>query len=158
MKLLAEDRRDIASQLHRSLGERLEDGCVPDQCSRSSQGLRHRAVPILGPQSHRPNHFPGSSDSQNHFRATRTQLHDFRATRGQQDNSPNRIAFEENRLAPSKVLFMGRRSNFPTLTRREGLVKPSPLFSDITASEGRELDSAAHDKYFAPRQSTFLEG
>src|SRR2546429_1780110 len=43
-------------------------------------------------------------------------------------------------------------------TRREALVKPSPLFSDIPASECREIASAAHEKHFARRQSIFLEG
>src|ERR1700756_905041 len=51
MKLLAQDVRDIASQLHRSLGERLENGGVPNQGCRGSQGLRRRAVPVLRPQS-----------------------------------------------------------------------------------------------------------
>jgi CRP/FNR family transcriptional regulator, nitrogen oxide reductase regulator len=43
-------------------------------------------------------------------------------------------------------------------TRREALVKPSPLFSDIPASECREIVSTAHERHFARRQSIFLEG
>ena len=43
-------------------------------------------------------------------------------------------------------------------TRREALVKPSPLFADIPASECREITSAAHEKHFARRQTIFLEG
>lgn len=43
-------------------------------------------------------------------------------------------------------------------TRREALVKPSPLFADIPASECREITSAAHEKQFARRQTIFLEG
>ncbi len=43
-------------------------------------------------------------------------------------------------------------------TRREALVRLSPLFSDIPASECREIASAAHEKPFARRQSIFLEG
>ena len=117
MKLPTEDVSDIPSQVRRSQRERLKSRRVPNKGGRGGQGQRCRAVPVLGPQSHRPNHFPRSSDPENHFRATLTQLHDFGATRGQQHDSSNRIAFEEYRLAASKVPFVGRRSNFPTLRR-----------------------------------------
>jgi len=43
-------------------------------------------------------------------------------------------------------------------TRREALVKASPLFSDIPVSECREMVSAAYEKHFARRQTIFLEG
>lgn len=42
--------------------------------------------------------------------------------------------------------------------RREALVKKSPLFSDIPATECREIASAAHEKHFARRETIFLEG
>jgi len=43
------------------------------------------------------------------------------------------------------------------ITRREALVKASPLFSDMPASECREMVSAAYEKHFARRQTIFLE-
>ena len=42
--------------------------------------------------------------------------------------------------------------------RREVLVRDSPLFSDISATECREIVSAAHEKHFARRQTIFMEG
>ena len=42
--------------------------------------------------------------------------------------------------------------------RREALVRNSPLFSDLPATECREIASIAHEKHFARRQTIFLEG
>lgn len=42
--------------------------------------------------------------------------------------------------------------------RREALVRNSPLFSDLPATECREIASVAHEKHFARRQTIFLEG
>ena len=42
--------------------------------------------------------------------------------------------------------------------RREALVRQSPLFADIPATEYREIASAAHERQFARRQTIFLEG
>jgi CRP/FNR family transcriptional regulator, nitrogen oxide reductase regulator len=42
--------------------------------------------------------------------------------------------------------------------RREALVRDCPLFSDISATECREIASAAHEKHFARRQTIFMEG
>lgn len=41
---------------------------------------------------------------------------------------------------------------------REALVRQSLLFSEIPATEYREIASAAHEKQFARRQTIFLEG
>ena len=43
-------------------------------------------------------------------------------------------------------------------SRRETLVKHSPLFAGLTASECREIVSAAHAKCFARRQTIFVKG
>lgn len=42
--------------------------------------------------------------------------------------------------------------------RREALVKHFSLFSDVSATECRQIVSAAHEKHFARRQTIFLEG
>ena len=42
--------------------------------------------------------------------------------------------------------------------RRETLVRQSPLFADISATECREIAAAAHEKHFARRQTIFVEG
>ena len=42
--------------------------------------------------------------------------------------------------------------------RREALVRDSPLFKDVSATECREIASAALEKHFARRQTIFLEG
>ena len=44
------------------------------------------------------------------------------------------------------------------VTRREALVRHSPLFSDIPRAECREILAAAREKQFARRQSIFMEG
>lgn len=41
---------------------------------------------------------------------------------------------------------------------REALVRQSPLFAEIPATEYREIASAAHEKHFARRETMFLEG
>ena len=43
-------------------------------------------------------------------------------------------------------------------SRRETLVKHAPLFAGLTASECREMVSAAQAKYFARRQTIFVKG
>ena len=43
-------------------------------------------------------------------------------------------------------------------SRRETLVRRSPLFAGLTASECREIVSAAHEKHFARRQTIFVKG
>ena len=42
--------------------------------------------------------------------------------------------------------------------RRETLVRPSPLFSEVPAAECREIVAAAHERHFARRRTIFLEG
>lgn len=44
------------------------------------------------------------------------------------------------------------------VSRREALLRHSPLFSDIPGADCREIVSAAHEKQFARRQTIFLEG
>jgi CRP/FNR family transcriptional regulator, nitrogen oxide reductase regulator len=63
----------------------------------------------------------------------------------------------EEQMAAACASATGFLSESET-TRREALVRPSPLFSDIPASERREIASSAHEKHFARRQSIFLEG
>ena len=43
-------------------------------------------------------------------------------------------------------------------SHRETLVKHSPLFADFSASEFREIVSAAHEKHYARRQTIFVKG
>jgi CRP/FNR family transcriptional regulator, nitrogen oxide reductase regulator len=56
------------------------------------------------------------------------------------------------RLGPPRLVSEAEAS------RRETLVKHSPLFTGLTASECREIVSAAHEKRFARRQTIFVKG